>query len=184
MSRVGKKPLPLPPGVEVKVEGSTVRVKGPKGQLALQLHPRVQARVDAQGVSVTVTDPKLVKDSALWGLFRRLIGNMVTGVTKGYEEKLEISGVGFKAALQGKNLKLEVGYSHDVDFPIPEGVSVTVDKNVITVTGIDKQLVGETAASIRHIKPVEPYQLKGIKYVDEYVKQKAGKAAKAGAAAA
>jgi large subunit ribosomal protein L6 len=183
MSRVGKKILAVPSGVEVKVEGKTVKVKGPKGQLTLGLHPHVTAVVSGSELSVAVSEPDSVKDRALWGLFRRLIGNMVTGVTKGFEKKLEISGVGFKAAVQGKKLKLDVGFSHEVDFPIPDGVSVTVDKNVIAVSGIDKQLVGEVAASIRRVKKPEPYKGKGIKYADEVIRMKAGKAAKTGTAA-
>ncbi|MDD5251944.1 MAG: 50S ribosomal protein L6 [Patescibacteria group bacterium] len=181
MSRVGKKPLVVPAGVDLKIEGRTVRVKGPKGELTMELHPHVTLVKEGQEVRVEVADPELVKDRALWGLFRRLLDNMVTGVTKGYEKKLEINGVGYKAALQGKTLKLEVGYSHGVDFPIPPGVTVTVEKNVITVTGIDKQFVGEVAAMIRRVKKPEPYQGKGIKYVDEVIRRKAGKTAKSSA---
>lgn len=183
MSRVGKKPLQIPSGVDVKIEGQTVTVKGPKGTLSLALHPHVSAKVAEGSLTVDVKDHELVKDRALWGLFRRLIENMVTGVTKGFEKKLEIIGVGFRAAAQGKVLKLEVGFSHDVDFPVPEGITVTVDKNIITITGIDRHLVGQTAAQIRAIKKPEPYKGKGIKYVDEVIKRKAGKAAKAGTAA-
>jgi len=184
MSRVGKKILQIPSGVDVKVDGAVVKVKGPKGELSLKLHPHVTVAIADKELTVDVADHELVKDRALWGLFRRLIGNMITGVTKGYEKKLEINGVGFKAAVQGKSLKLEVGFSHEVDFPIPAGVNVAVDKNVITVTGIDRQLVGEVAAGIRSVKKPEPYQGKGIKYLDEVIHRKAGKAAKAGAAAA
>lgn len=183
MSRVGKKPLTIPNGVDLKIDGAVVSVKGPKGQLSLTLHPKVRASLDGKELSVTVDDTENVKQRALWGLSRRLIENMVVGVTKGYEKKLEINGVGFKAAIQGKTLKLDVGFSHEVDFPIPEGVNVTVEKNLITVTGIDKQFVGETAANIRRVKKPEPYKGKGIKYVDEQIRRKAGKAAKAGSAA-
>lgn len=184
MSRVGKKPLSIPSGVDVKLTGMTLAVKGPKGELTLALHPRVKVAIDGKELTVDVHDHDLVKDRALWGLFRRLIENMVVGVTKGFEKRLEINGVGFKAALQGKILKLEVGFSHDVDFSIPAGVTVAVDKNIIIVSGPDKQLVGEVAASIRSVKKPEPYQGKGIKYVDEVIRRKAGKAAKAGSAAA
>ena len=184
MSRVGKKILQIPSGVDIKVDGATVKVKGQKGELALALHPHVKVSIADKQLSVDVADHEYVKDRALWGLFRRLIENMVTGVTKGFEKKLEINGVGFKAAVAGKILKLSVGFSHDVEFKIPTGVSVTVDKNVITVAGIDRQAVGETAASIRSIKKPEPYQGKGIKYVEEVIRRKAGKAAKAGSAAA
>lgn len=183
MSRVGKKPLALPDKVDVKVDGSTVAVKGPKGQLAITLDPRVKVAVEGKELNVSVADPENVKQRALWGLSRRLIENMTVGVTKGYEKKLEINGVGFKAAVSGKTLKLDVGFSHEVDFPIPEGLSVTVEKNLITVSGIDKQFVGEIAAQIRRVKKPEPYKGKGIKYVDEQIHRKAGKAAKAGSAA-
>ncbi|MBI4457755.1 50S ribosomal protein L6 [Candidatus Uhrbacteria bacterium] len=183
MSRVGKKILPIPKEVDVRIEGSEVKVKGPKGQLSLVLHPHVSAAVADGNLTVDVKDHENVKDRALWGLFRRLIGNMVTGVTKGFSKQLEINGVGFRAAAAGKNLKLEVGFSHDVNFAIPEGINVVVEKNLITVTGIDRQLVGETAAQIRRIKKPEPYKGKGIKYVDEVIKRKAGKSAKTGSAA-
>jgi large subunit ribosomal protein L6 len=183
MSRVGKKILKVPSGVDLKVEGQTVRAKGPKGELSFDMHPRVSAKVENGELSVTVKDPELESDKALWGLTRRLIENLVTGVTKGFQKQLEINGVGFKAAAQGSTLKLEVGFSHEVEFQVPKGVSVTVEKNIITVMGIDKQLVGETAAQIRRIKKPEPYKGKGIKYVDETIKRKAGKAAKAGSAA-
>ncbi len=184
MSRVGKKSLQIPDGVDIKVDGAVVRVKGPKGELSLALHPHVSVKIEGKELTVDVTDHDEVRDQALWGLFRRLIGNMVAGVTKGFEKKLEINGVGFKAAVQGKVLKLEVGYSHDVDFPIPPGVNIAVDKNIITISGVDKQFVGEVAASIRRVRKPEPYKGKGIKYVDEVIHRKAGKAAKAGAAAA
>ncbi|HSD12724.1 MAG TPA: 50S ribosomal protein L6 [Patescibacteria group bacterium] len=183
MSRVGKKPLAIPDKVDVKVDGSTVAVKGPKGQLSLTLDPRVKVSVEGKELNVTVADTENVKQRALWGLSRRLIENMTVGVTKGYEKKLEINGVGFKAAVSGKNLKLDVGFSHEVDFPIPEGLSITVEKNIITVSGIDKQFVGEIASQIRRVKKPEPYKGKGIKYVDEQIHRKAGKAAKAGSAA-
>jgi len=183
MSRVGKKILAIPKGVEIKLDGRVVSVKGPKGELKLELHPHVKAAVEGAELTIDVKDHEDVKDRSLWGLFRRLIGNMVTGVTVGYKRQLEINGVGFKAGVQGKILKLEVGFSHDVDFAIPPGVEIGVDKNVITVSGIDLQQVGETAAQIRNVWPPEPYKGKGIKYIDEVIHRKAGKAAKAGAAA-
>ncbi len=180
MSRVGKKPLTIPEKVDLKVENDVIMVKGPKGELSLALHPRVMLKIEDNELTVTVKDPESVKDKALWGLFRRLVGNMVTGVTDGFEKKLEINGVGYRASSVGKILKLEVGYSHEVNFEIPEGVDVSVEKNVITVTGIDKQLVGEVAASIRRVRKPEPYKGKGIKYTDETIRRKAGKASKAG----
>ncbi len=183
MSRVGKKPLKIPAGVDLTVDGAKVVVKGPKGTLTMAVHPRVLVKREGDEANVTVKDPEAVKDRALWGLTRRLLENMVTGVTKGFEKKLEINGIGFKAALAGKVLKLDVGFSHDVEFPVPEGIAIAVEKNIITVTGIDKQFVGETAARIRRVKKPEPYKGKGIKYVDETIHRKAGKAAKAGSAA-
>ena len=183
MSRVGKKILKVPAGVDLKVEGKTVRAKGPKGELSLTMHDHVSAKIEDGVLSVDVKDPENVNDKALWGLTRRLIENLVTGVTKGFEKKLEINGVGFKAAAQGNVLKLEVGLSHDVEFQVPKGIAVAVEKNIITVTGIDKQQVGEVAAQIRAVKKPEPYKGKGIKYVEETIHRKAGKAAKAGSAA-
>jgi large subunit ribosomal protein L6 len=183
MSRVGKKILKVPAGVDLKVEGLDVRAKGPKGELSLTMNPRVSAKIENGELTVNVVNPENVNDKALWGLTRRLIENLVVGVTKGFERKLEINGIGFKAAAQGQKLKLEVGLSHDVDYEVPKGVTVIVEKNIITVTGIDKQLVGETAAQIRRIKKPEPYKGKGIKYVEETIRRKAGKAAKAGSAA-
>jgi large subunit ribosomal protein L6 len=181
MSRVGKKPLQIPAGVEARVADGKVVVKGPKGELTIGIPPRVAvASVDGV-VTVTVTDPENVDDKAKWGLTRRLVENMVTGVTKGFSKSLEINGVGYKVAMQGKDLKLDVGFSHDVIFKVPAGITASVEKNVITVAGIDKYLVGETAAQIRRIKKPEPYKGKGIKYVDEVIQRKAGKAAKAAA---
>ena len=181
MSRVGKKPLAIPAGVQVTVAGEVVKVKGPKGELQQTLHPHVSLKIAGSELTVDVKDENNLKDRALWGLFRRLVENMVVGVTKGYEKKLEVNGVGYKAAVAGKTLKLDVGYSHDVDFPIPAGITMSVEKNVVTVAGIDKQLVGETAAKIRAVRKPEPYLGKGIKYVDEVIIRKAGKTAKSGA---
>lgn len=169
--------------MDVRVENGILKVKGPKGELTIPLPRRVMIAVDGGIATVTVKDEENVGDRSLWGLFRRLLENMVTGVTKGFEKKLEINGVGFKAAMQGTALKLDVGFSHDVTFEPAKGVTLSVEKNVITVSGIDKQLVGEAAASIRKIKKPEPYKGKGIKYADETIRRKAGKSAKAGSAA-
>lgn len=181
MSRIGKKPVFLENGIEAKIEGQVITVKGPKGSLSLAIHPHVRiALAEEEGkkqLQVSVLDEELKDDRALWGLFRALLRNMVEGVTKGYEKKLEVNGVGFKAAVSGKKLVLEVGYSHEAEFQIPDGVTVTVEKNIITVSGIDKQQVGEAAANIRSIRKPEPYQGTGIKYVDEMIRRKAGKAA-------
>ena len=179
MSRVGKKPISIPEGVEVKIAGDAVKIKGPKGELTQVLHSAVILNQEDGEMTVSVHNPENVKERALWGLFRKLLSNMVEGVTKGFEKKLEINGVGYRAETQDKKLILNVGYSHSVEFNFPEGTNMEVAKNVITVSGIDKQLVGETAARIRRIRKPEPYQGKGIKYVDEKLRRKAGKAAKA-----
>ncbi|MFH0928567.1 MAG: 50S ribosomal protein L6 [bacterium] len=186
MSRIGKKPIVLPQGVSVAISDETLSVKGPKGSLSLKLHPAVTARVEDQEgqkvVLVEVNDPEEKSTRALWGLFRSLINNLVLGVTVGFSEKLEINGVGYKAQVSGKKLVMELGFSHEVVFEAPEGIAITVEKNLITISGIDKQLVGETAARIRKFRKPEPYQGKGIKYLDEVIKLKAGKAASKAAA--
>lgn len=173
--------MEIPSGVEVKVDGRKVFVKGPKGELSLETHERAAVKLEDSVVTVSVPDEEDGKDRALWGLTRRLIGNMVQGVTVGFEKKLEVSGVGFKVAMQGKELKLDVGYSHSILFPVPEGIGISVEKNVITVSGIDKQKVGDTAAQIRKTRKPEPYKGKGIKYLGEEIQRKAGKAAKTAA---
>jgi large subunit ribosomal protein L6 len=178
MSRIGNKPLQIPSGVQVDVSGDTIKVKGPKGELRQAGHGHVHVKLEGSTLTVTVSDEEDKKDRSLWGLYRRLIENMVEGVTKGFERKLEINGVGYRASVSGKVLKVDAGYSHDVDFPIPDGIQIAAEKNVITVTGIDKQLVGETAARIRKIRKPEPYLGKGIKYMDEVIARKAGKTAK------
>jgi large subunit ribosomal protein L6 len=183
MSRVGKKPLAIPAGVTVSVDGGVLRVKGPKGELTQDIHPRVTIAVADNVLTVHVKDEEKVDDRALWGLFRRLAENMVIGVTQGFEKKMELNGVGFKVSAQGNTLVLDVGFSHEVKYEVPKELKLTVEKNLITVSGANKQVVGEIAAQIRHIKEPEPYKGKGIKYVDEVIVRKAGKAAKAGSAA-
>lgn len=179
MSRIGRLPITIPSGVTVTIDGLSVRVSGPKGELALTLVDRVHAEVKDGQVLVTVVDPDLKNDRALWGLSRVLIQNMVTGVTAGFEKKLEIHGVGFRAEVSGQTVKLSLGFSHPVEFPVPAGIAVKVEKNVLTVSGTDKQLVGEVAAEIRSLKKPEPYKGKGIRYSDEVVRRKAGKVVKA-----
>ena len=179
MSRIGKKPIEIPDKVEVKIEGPGLIVKGPRGELSMRIHPSVKVVQQDKKIIVTVADIENSEQKALWGLMRTLIANLVDGVTEGFEKKLEINGVGFKAQSSGKKLVLQVGFSHPVEFPIPDGIEIKVEGNVITVAGIDKQLVGEVAASIRAIKKPEPYKGKGIKYIDEQVRRKAGKSAKA-----
>jgi large subunit ribosomal protein L6 len=179
MSRIGRKPVAIPGGVTVTVAGTTVSVKGAKGELKITLLPEVSVKVDAHQV---IVDRKVDSDDgrARQGLIRQLIANMVQGVSAGYTKKLEVIGVGFKAAVQGKKLVLNLGFSHPIDFAIPEGITITQDeknKNLLTVQGIDKQLVGQVAANIRVFRIPEPYKGKGIRYSDEYVRRKPGKAA-------
>lgn len=184
MSRIGKKSIIIPADVAVTIQGKRVTVKGPKGELWRELNPRVSAVESGEPqktISVSVTDPDYVKDRALWGLSRTLIANMVEGVTRGYEKKLEVIGVGYKVAGGGGKLTLELGFSHPTEVTLPAGISATIEKNTIILRGADKELLGETAARIRRLRPPEPYKGKGIKYADELVRRKAGKAAKAAA---
>lgn len=177
MSRVGKKPIAIPKGVEIKLEDRTLTVKGPKGTLSRSIHPKVNVQVQDQEVTVTIDGAS--KDlKSLHGLHRALIANMVTGVTKGFERGLEIVGVGFKADLSGRTAVLNVGYSHPVNFPLPEGIDAKIEKTRISLAGIDKELLGLTASKLRDIKSPEPYKGKGIKYAEEYIRRKAGKAGK------
>ncbi len=175
MSRIGKKPVPVPSGVTANVEGQTVKVKGPKGALQLVLHDDVSIKLEDGAVKV---DPRFETKRARsqWGTSRTLVSNLITGVTKGFEENLEITGVGYRAAVQGKNLQLQLGYSHDVVFPIPEGIAIVTPKPTeIKITGIDKQKVGQVAAELRGFRPPEPYKGKGVKYAGEYIFRKEGK---------
>ena len=175
MSRIGKRPVQLPKGVTATVEGKTVKVKGPKGELSVKLVDQVDAKVEADGVHVTPKDG-VEQGRQMWGLSRTLVNNLVVGVTKGFTEKLEINGVGYRAAVQGKNLNLQLGFSHDVIYPIPPGISIVCEKpTAIAISGIDKQLVGQVAAEIRGWRPPEPYKGKGVKYAGEYILRKEGK---------
>lgn len=178
MSRIAKKPLAIPAGVEVRVDGNTVTVKGPLGELKQVLHERVSVTVDKENntFSVFVKDPNNFNDKALWGLFARLIRNMVLGVSKYFEKTLELSGVGYRVNLQGTKLVFALGFSHPVEFPLPEGIKAEVNNNVIKIMGIDKHQVGQVAANIRALKKPEPYKGKGLKYSDEVIRRKAGKA--------
>jgi large subunit ribosomal protein L6 len=175
MSRIGKNPVPLPKGVTATVEGKTVRVKGPKGELNVTLVEEVDASVDERGVTVT---PRKDMERApqMWGMSRTLVNNLVQGVTTGFSQKLEIQGVGYRAAVQGKNLNLQLGFSHDVLYPIPAGITIASEKpTMLTISGMDKQLVGQVAAEIRGYRPPEPYKGKGVRYAGEYVRRKEGK---------
>ena len=175
MSRIGKKPVALPKGVTASVDGQTVKVKGPKGELSVKLVPEVSVSVDEHGVTVAPRKDA-EKASQMWGLSRTLVNNLVTGVTQGFTQKLEIQGVGYRAAVQGKVLILQLGFSHDVPYPIPAGITIVTEKpTMISVSGIDKQLVGQVAAEIRSWRPPEPYKGKGVRYEGEYVRRKEGK---------
>ncbi|HVZ68128.1 MAG TPA: 50S ribosomal protein L6 [Rhizomicrobium sp.] len=175
MSRIGKKPVALPKGVTANVSGQTVKVKGPKGELQVTLPQEVAVEAGAAGVTVTPRK-EFERAAAMWGLSRTLVNNLVVGVTEGFSQKLEIQGVGYRAAVQGKNLNLQLGFSHDVAYPIPAGITITAEKPTsLTVAGIDKQLVGQVAAEIRAYRKPEPYKGKGVRYVDEYVRRKEGK---------
>jgi large subunit ribosomal protein L6 len=175
MSRIGKKAVPVPAGVTVSVNGQTVSVKGPKGQLQEVLNEQVLVKMQADGVKVDpVNQTKLARSS--WGMSRTLVANMVKGVTEGYSKSLEINGVGYRAALNGKILQLNLGYSHDVNYPVPEGIDIKTPKPTeIVITGINKQRVGQVAAEIRDWRGPEPYKGKGIKYAGETIFRKEGK---------
>ncbi|BEQ16528.1 50S ribosomal protein L6 [Desulfoferula mesophila] len=176
MSRVGKKPVDLPNGVQVTIEDGKIEVKGPKGTLSRELHPLVKVEQQDGKVVISPIDESL-KARGLWGLFRSLIANMVQGVSGGFTKVLEINGVGYRAEAAGSTLKLALGFSHPVEFALPEGISGSVEKNtIITLSGIDKELLGQTAATIRAFRPPEPYKGKGIKYAEETIRRKVGKA--------
>jgi large subunit ribosomal protein L6 len=180
MSRVGKQPVPLPDGVTVTISGATVSVKGPKGQLSERVPSEIKVAVEGGEVQVTRPDDKK-STRALHGLTRALVANMVTGVTTQFSKELEIQGVGYRADTQGKKLVLNVGYSHPVEMPIPEGLKVSVDRNVmVKIEGSSRQDVGQFAANVRSVRPPEPYKGKGIRYVDEHVRRKVGKTASSG----
>jgi large subunit ribosomal protein L6 len=175
MSRIGIRAVKVPTGVTASVEGQTVKVKGPKGALQLALLDNVTVKMEDGAIRVDPRDESK-RSRSVWGTARTLVANLVTGVSKGFERKLEITGVGYRAAVQGKQLNLQLGFSHDVNFPIPEGITITTPKPTeIVVSGIDKQKVGHVAAVIRSYRPPEPYKGKGVKYADEYILRKEGK---------
>lgn len=177
MSRLGKLPIELPAGTQAKLENGFIIVKGPRGELKTKLHEVVKIAITDKEITLSIEDQTVGKNKALWGLFRSLIKNMVIGVNEAYVKKLEINGVGYKAAVSGDKLTLNVGYSHPVIYNLPAGVKAEVQANVIIVSGIDKHLVGEVSAQIRKIRKPEPYKGKGIKYADETLRRKAGKTA-------
>ena len=175
MSRIGKKPVSVPSGVTASVEGQTVKVKGAKGVLQLALPDDVVVTLDKGAINVSPRN-ETKRSRSMYGTARTLVSNLMTGVSKGFEEKLEINGVGYRAAVQGKNLQLQLGYSHDVVFQIPAGIAIATPKPTeIVITGIDKQVVGQVAAEIRAFRGPEPYKGKGVKYAGEFIFRKEGK---------
>ncbi len=178
MSRIGKKPIKIPSGVELKQDGGLFKVKGPKGELKRKLHPTMKVEIE-NGELQVVRPSEERKARALHGLTRSLINNMVVGVTEGFSKHINIVGVGYRVELKGKDLVLQLGYSHPINFPAPDGIQFEVDgkKNTIAVKGIDKEVVGQTSANLRMLRPPEPYKGKGVMYADERIIRKAGKAA-------
>ncbi|RMD87828.1 MAG: 50S ribosomal protein L6 [Alphaproteobacteria bacterium] len=175
MSRIGKKPIEIPAGVTVNVDGARVTAKGPKGELALALMDEVEAKLEGNVLVVTPRDDSK-RSHAMWGMQRTLVANIIEGVSKGFEKRLEITGVGFRAQARGRTLNLQLGYSHDIEYAVPEGVTVeTPEQTKIVVSGIDKQKVGQVAAEIRAYRKPEPYKGKGVKYAGEYIFRKEGK---------
>ncbi len=177
MSRLGKLPIKIPAGTQVNIDKGLVIVKGPKGELKEKVSDVIKVELKNDEIIVSVPNPEDKKQKSLWGLFRTLINNMVVGVNDGYEKKLEIKGVGYKVAVAGNKINLNLGFSHPVDFLLPNGISASSEGNILTISGIDKQAVGEVAAQIRKLRKPEPYKGKGIRYIDEIIRRKAGKAA-------
>lgn len=179
MSRIGRKPIIVPAGVTMAIDGRQITVQGPKGQLAATLLPGLKLEQD-NGVAQLSKIEETPETQKLFGLMRTLIDNMVVGVSKGFERQLEINGVGFRAAVAGNAINLSLGFSHPVVFALPQGIEAKIDKNIITISGYDKQMVGQVAANLRALKKPEPYKGKGIKYVEEHIRRKAGKTATKG----
>jgi large subunit ribosomal protein L6 len=175
MSKIGKKAVAIPAGVTAALEGEMIKLKGPKGELALALGQEVAAKIENNRIMVT-SRGETQHHRAMWGLTRAMVANLVVGVSKGYEKRLEITGVGYRAAVAGKNLQLALGYSHEVLYAIPDGINIATPKPTeIVITGTDKRQVGQVAAEIRDFRPPEPYKGKGVKYSDEYIFRKEGK---------
>lgn len=174
MSRVGKKPVSIPEKTKVSYKDRTVTVEGKNGTLKQEIHPAVDLKIEKDEIQVVMESDDR-KTRALQGMTRSLVNNMILGVSQGFERDLEINGIGYRAEAKGKSILFNLGYSHPIDFVLPQGVSAKVDKNKVKLTGIDKQLLGETAARIRQLRPPEPYKGKGIKYAEEYIQRKAGK---------
>lgn len=179
MSKIGKKPIEIPEGVEVKLEKENLEVKGPKGSLAIQLSKEVNLEIGEKEIQISKNE-KVKNSQAFWGLYRSLISNMIEGVKNGFEKKLELQGVGYRMAVQGNKINMALGFSHPVEVEVPEGLKAEiVENNILSITGIDKQKVGQFAAEVRSLKKAEPYKGKGIRYQGEQVRRKAGKKAAA-----
>jgi large subunit ribosomal protein L6 len=175
MSRIGKKAVAVPQGVTANIDGQTVRMKGPKGELVFTLHEDIEAKLDNGEIAI-IPRFETKRARSMWGMSRTQVQNLATGVTSGFEKKLEIEGVGYRASIQGKNLVLALGFSHDVIYPIPQGISIASTKPTeIVVSGIDRQQVGQVAAEIRRFRPPEPYKGKGVRYAGEFIFRKEGK---------
>ncbi len=175
MSRIGKKPVPIPGGVTASVDGQEIKVKGPKGELSHVLVDQIIAKMGDDGIEIDMREDDKAS-RAMWGMSRTLVANLIAGVTEGFSKTLEINGVGYRAAMKGQTLQLQLGFSHDVNFDIPKGIEVKCPKPTeIVVSGVDKQLVGQVAAEIRRYRPPEPYKGKGVKYAGEYIFRKEGK---------
>ncbi len=179
MSRIGKQIIEIPKGVEINIQGQDVTVKSSKGTLGLTLPEGIGLDIQENQVVTTIANEQDQQQRMLWGTNASLVKNMVVGLSEGFKKELEVNGVGFKVAMKGKNLELALGFSHPVIYPIPEGITCEVEKNKITISGVDKQSVGQVASQIRSFKKPEPYKGKGIKYIDEVIRRKAGKAASA-----
>jgi large subunit ribosomal protein L6 len=175
MSRIGKRPISIPAGVETTFVGDTLTVKGPKGQLQRRIHPKIQVDITDAHIVVSALD-QTKEGKSLYGLSRVLINNMVTGVSQGFERAMEIVGIGYRAEMKGRTAVFNLGYSHPIDFDLPDGIEARIEKSRIVLSGIDKELLGLTAAKIRGLRKPEPYKGKGIKYADEFIRRKAGKA--------
>lgn len=177
MSRVGKNPVPIPKGVEVKIKDNSLSVKGAKGSMLLELPSMLKAKVEDNSLKISC-ESKTIKDNCIYGLFRAKINNMVIGVSQGFHKELQIVGVGYRAAVAGSTMNLQLGFSHPVVFNLPKGITASVEKNtLVKLSSIDKELLGEIAAKLRGIRKPEPYKGKGVKYVDEHILRKAGKVA-------
>jgi len=174
MSRIGKKPVTIPEKVKIEYKNRLITVTGEKGSLTWTVNPAVDLAVEDKSIQVTM-EKETRSNMALQGMTRSIVDNMVTGVSKGFERSLEINGIGYRAEVKGKTIVFNLGYSHPIDFPLPEGVTANIEKSTVTLSGIDKQLIGQTAATIRKLRPPEPYKGKGIKYTEERIQRKAGK---------